>query len=103
MITQSLIDALVTKNDISGDLHIHTSLSVNSSGSVINYAKAAKELGYKYLAFTDNGKRSDSSGIDSSDLERQFGEIDQLKDFGIRLLRDLEYDKNRMKISFKGK
>ena len=62
---------MLSKEDIKGDAHIHTSCSENSSGSVINYYKAAQELGYKYLVFTDFEPELDL-------LQKQMQDIDQL-------------------------
>lgn len=77
---------LLSKEDIKGDAHIHTSCSENSSGSVINYYKAAQELGYKYLVFTDFEPELDL-------LQKQMQDIDQLnKEDGVKLLKGIEVD-----------
>lgn len=77
---------ILSRKDIKGDAHIHTSCSENSSGSVINYFKAAQELGYKYLVFTDFEPELDL-------LQKQMQEIDQLnKENSVKLLKGIEVD-----------
>ena len=47
------LPALVTREDIRGDLHSHTTLS-DGKNSLEEMAEAARELGYSYFAVTDH-------------------------------------------------
>jgi len=67
---------VLEREDVKGDTHIHTSGSKDATGSVINYAKAAMEMGYKYLVITDHGKGLPIAQISDTMLEKQFEEID---------------------------
>jgi DNA polymerase (family 10) len=51
------VDALVTRKDIRGDLHVHTTAS-DGVCSIEEIAQAAKKLGYRYLAICDHSKSS---------------------------------------------
>src|SRR4029077_10224865 len=46
---------LITRKDIRGDLHTHTTES-DGTASIEEMAAAAKTLGYEYLAITDHSK-----------------------------------------------
>ena len=77
---------LLTRDDIRGDLHVHTTWS-DGKASVLEMATAARELGYEYLAICDHTPNAD-------DLRRQAEEIaavnEQLSPF--RVLRGTEID-----------
>jgi DNA polymerase (family X) len=86
--------ALLTRDDIRGDLHVHTTWS-DGKASVLEMATAARELGYEYLAICDHTPNVRVvPGLDADDLRRQAEEIaavnDQLAPF--RVLRGTEVD-----------
>jgi len=85
---------LVQQKDIRGDLHAHTK-ATDGQASLDEMAKAAKKLGYEYLAITDHSKKvTMAKGLDESRLAAQIEEIDQLnekfEDF--RVLKGIEVD-----------
>lgn len=49
------LPVLITRKDIKGDLHTHTTES-DGVASIEEMAEAAKKLGYEYLAITDHSK-----------------------------------------------
>jgi len=85
---------LLTRDDIRGDLHVHTTWS-DGKASVLEMATAARELGYEYLAICDHTPNVRVvPGLDADDLRRQAEEIaavnEQLSPF--RVLRGTEID-----------
>jgi DNA polymerase (family X) len=86
--------ALLTRDDIRGDLHVHTTWS-DGKASVLEMATAARELGYEYLAICDHTPNVRVvPGLDADDLRRQADEIaavnEELAPF--RVLRGSEVD-----------
>jgi DNA polymerase (family 10) len=78
---------LVTLQDIRGDLHAHTEYS-DGALSVLEMAKAAREMGYSYLAITDHSPSlTVAQGLNRRRLKKQQAEIDaarkELKGFSI--------------------
>jgi DNA polymerase (family 10) len=85
---------LVELDDIRGDLQSHTTAS-DGKDTLQNMAKAAKELGYQYLAVTDHSKRvSVANGLDEKRLKQLISRIDKLngKLKGFRVLKSVEVD-----------
>ncbi len=85
---------LVDINDIRGDLQAHTN-ATDGNNSLEEMAKAAKKLGYEYLAVTDHSKKvSVAGGLDEKELAGQIEEINKLnqgiKNF--RILKSVEVD-----------
>jgi DNA polymerase (family 10) len=85
---------LLTRADIRGDLHVHTTWS-DGKASVLEMATAARDLGYEYLAICDHTPNVRVvPGLDADDLRRQAEEIaavnDELGPF--RVLRGSEVD-----------
>ena len=85
---------LLTRDDIRGDLHVHTTWS-DGKASVLEMATAARDLGYEYLAICDHTPNVRVvPGLDADDLRRQAEEIaavnEQLSPF--RVLRGTEVD-----------
>jgi DNA polymerase (family 10) len=85
---------LLTRADIRGDLHVHTTWS-DGKASVLEMATAARDLGYEYLAICDHTPNVRVvPGLDADDLRRQAEEIaavnDELRPF--RVLRGSEVD-----------
>ena len=70
--------ALVTADDIRGDLHMHTTAS-DGKNSIEEMAAAARAIGLSYIAITDHSKRvSMANGLDSDRLLAQWAEIDAI-------------------------
>ncbi len=85
---------LINREDMRGDLHMHTTYS-DGQNSIEEMAEAAKKLGYKYVAITDHSKHlSIVHGMDEKKLRLQLDEIDRinekLKD--ITILKSIEVD-----------
>src|SRR5436309_4499536 len=85
---------LLTRDDIRGDLHVHSTWS-DGKASVLEMATAARDLGYEYLAICDHTPNVRVvPGLDADDLRRQAEEIaavnEQLSPF--RVLRGTEVD-----------
>lgn len=69
---------LIRKEDIQGDLHIHTTYS-DGQNSITQMAEAARELGLKYIAITDLfGESGTANSVDEKSLRAQMNEIDEL-------------------------
>lgn len=85
---------LVKPSDIQGDLHMHTTWS-DGANSIIDMAKEAKTLGYKYIAITDHSKTTAiANGLDESRLKKQFQDIKKARSKvrGIKILWGTEVD-----------
>jgi len=85
---------LLTRDDIRGDLHMHSTWS-DGKATVLEMATAARELGYEYVAICDHTPNVRVvPGLDADDLRRQAEEIaavnEQLAPF--RVLRGTEVD-----------
>jgi DNA polymerase (family X) len=85
---------LLTRGDIRGDLHVHTTWS-DGKASVLEMATAARGLGYEYLAICDHTPNVRVvPGLEADDLRRQGEEIaavnEELAPF--RVLRGTEVD-----------
>ncbi len=91
---ENAIPKLVELPDIKGDIHLHTDWS-DGHDSIEDMAKAAKAMGYQYLAITDHSAgRGIAHGLTEERLRQQIGEIKQLNQQldGIRLLTGIEVD-----------
>ncbi|MBW2438288.1 MAG: DNA polymerase/3'-5' exonuclease PolX, partial [Deltaproteobacteria bacterium] len=89
---QNRLPQLVARKDIKGDLHVHTAAS-DGRNSLEEMARAAKQLGLKYIAVTEHsGRLKVAGGLDARRLRQQIDEIEQLNDKlkGIRILKGLE-------------
>jgi DNA polymerase (family X) len=85
---------LLTRDDIRGDLHVHSTWS-DGKDSILEMATAARELGYEYLAICDHTPNVRVvPGLDADALRRQAEEIagvnERLAPF--RVLRGTEVD-----------
>jgi DNA polymerase (family 10) len=85
---------LLTRDDIRGDLHMHSTWS-DGKATVLEMATAARELGYEYVAICDHTPNVRVvPGLDADDLRRQGEEIaavnEELAPF--RVLRGTEVD-----------
>lgn len=76
------LPVLVEKREILGDLHVHSDYSDGSS-SIMELAKKARELGYKYIAITDHS-RSVKYGHGLS-IERLLNQIEEISKANQRL------------------
>jgi DNA polymerase (family X) len=85
---------LVCREDIRGDLHVHTD-ATDGQDRLEDMVAAARELGYAYLAITDHSKKvTMAKGLDAERLEAQIHRIDRLNDQleGFRVLKGIEVD-----------
>src|SRR3989440_2521423 len=85
---------LLTRDDIRGDLHVHSTWS-DGKASVLEMATAARDLGCEYLAICDHTPNVRVvPGLDADDLRQQAEEIaavnEELAPF--RVLRGTEVD-----------
>ncbi len=90
----SKLPKLVKLEDIRGDLHTHSSWT-DGHASIKTMVKAAKELGYEYIAVTDHSRHlSVANGLDEKRLREQMELIDKLNEEidGITILKGLECD-----------
>ena len=85
---------LIRQADIRGDLHMHTTYS-DGKHTILDMAKAAKEMGYEYIAITDHSKRlTVAKGLDETKVLQEFEEIDKINQQidGITILKGMEVD-----------
>jgi len=85
---------LVTRSDIKGELHCHTTAS-DGVNSIVEMAEEAKRLGYAYIVITDHSKSQPiANGLSAERLVRHIAEIrkaaNQVK--GIAILAGSEVD-----------
>jgi DNA polymerase (family 10) len=66
---------LVQRDDIKGDLHLHT-IASDGQASLEQMLAAAQACGYQYIAVTDHSKRR--GGLDEQGLKAQIKKIDKL-------------------------
>ncbi len=85
---------LVTLPEIRGDLHCHTKWS-DGQNTILEMARAAKGLGYSYIAITDHSRRlAMIKGLDEKKLELQAIEIEEARKRipDIHILHGIEVD-----------
>jgi len=83
---------LIAVEDINGDLHTHTNYTDGQS-SIDQMARAAKKLGYSYIAITDHTQRTAvAGGLKPHDLKRQLSDINKISIKGIAILKGSEID-----------
>ena len=88
------LPALVTRDQIRGDLHMHTSYS-DGRDSLAEMLHAAAALAYQYIAITDHSERAGASRtVTREALARQREEIDRLRNRfpGLTILHGIEVD-----------
>ena len=91
---QGKVPKLVELSDIKGDIHVHTDWS-DGRDSIEDMAKAAKSLGYQYLAITDHSAgRGIAHGLSEERLKKQMEEVKRLNEQlkGIRIFTGTEVD-----------
>jgi DNA polymerase (family 10) len=85
---------LITLENIKGDLHMHSRYS-DGEDTILDMAKAAKELGLKYIAITDHSKHlAIVHGVDEKRLRKELEEIDRINEEldDIVILKSIEVD-----------
>jgi DNA polymerase (family 10) len=85
---------LLTRGDIRGDLHMHSTWS-DGKASILEMAVAARDLGYEYVAICDHTPNVRVvPGLDADDLRRQGEEIAAVNEelAPLRVLRGTEVD-----------
>jgi DNA polymerase (family 10) len=85
---------LITRVDIRGDLHSHTS-ATDGRNSLGEMAEAARVRGYEYLAITDHSRHvTVAHGLNSKQLLEEIRQIDRLnaKLDGLEILKSCEVD-----------
>ncbi|MFP4332211.1 MAG: DNA polymerase/3'-5' exonuclease PolX [Campylobacterales bacterium] len=85
---------LVKRDDIKGDLHIHTKYS-DGNYTIEEMANRAIKLGYRYIAITDHSKKvAVANGMDEEELKKHIERINEadkkIKD--IKILSGVEVD-----------
>src|SRR5467141_3020472 len=87
------LPALVTLEDIRGDLQMHTDAS-DGKATLGEMVEAAQSLGYAYIAITDHSPRMSMAGQSPAELRAQWKQIDRLNTRlrGIRVLKSVEMD-----------
>lgn len=84
---------LVELSEVRGELHSHTTLSDGKNG-LAEMAKAARSLGYSYLAITDHSaSHGFGNGVDEKSLRRRISEVKRYNSKaprGFRLLSGTE-------------
>jgi DNA polymerase (family X) len=88
------LPALVTREDIRGDLHMHTTYS-DGRDSLREMVAACCTLGYEYIAITDHSEHAAAPHtLNAESLKQQHDEIDRLRDQfpQIAILHGIEAD-----------
>ncbi len=84
---------LIKREDIKGDLHIHSNYT-DGKASIEDMALKAFKKGYEYIAITDHSKHlSVANGLDEKRILKEWEEIDKLNEkLNIRILKGIECD-----------
>jgi DNA polymerase (family 10) len=85
---------IIELQDIKGDLHVHSSWS-DGRGSIVELARAARALGYEYLAVSDHSPSVGiASGLSAEDLDRKIEAVAAINEGleGFRVLVGTEVD-----------
>jgi DNA polymerase (family 10) len=93
-LADAALPRFVTRSDIRGDLHLHTTYS-DGRDAVETVVRTGEALGYEYIAITDHSPASAASRVHSvATLLRQMEEIDEIQPRypGIRILKGIETD-----------
>ncbi len=70
---------LVSLEDIRGDTHVHSEYS-DGTQSVLEMARAAREMGYSYMAVTDHSQSLGvAGGLSVKDLKKQHADIEKAR------------------------
>jgi DNA polymerase (family 10) len=77
---KNVLPELVTRSDLQGDLHMHTT-ETDGLATLEEMAAAAQERGLKYIAITDHSRRvTMAHGLDPRRLLEQWALIDKLNE-----------------------
>ena len=86
---------LIEKNDLRGDLHMHTTAS-DGHNSILEMAEAALAVGYKYIAITDHSKiLAMTGGLDEKRALEHINnihQVDRRMEGRIRVFTGIEVD-----------
>ena len=85
---------LIELGEIRGDLHAHTR-ATDGKNSIEEMARAARKLGYAYIAITDHSKAVKvAGGLDEQALAKHLKKIEKVNEklSGIRVLKGVEVD-----------
>nr|HPQ81099.1 PHP domain-containing protein [bacterium] len=85
---------LLEPGDIRGVIHAHSDYT-DGRATIAQMAKAAKELGYSWIAITDHSQAvTVAGGMKPGDVEHQWEEIDEINEglSGFRILKGIEVD-----------
>lgn len=86
---------LITRDDIQGDLHMHT-VATDGKATIEQMAAAAQQRGLKYIAITDHSKRvSMANGLSADRLLQQWKTIDEInaaREDDFLILKGIECD-----------
>jgi len=83
---------LIEQTDLRGDLQMHTTES-DGRHSIEEMARAARKMGYEYIAITDHSKAvTVANGMDEARTLGHMREIRAVKVNGIRILAGIEVD-----------
>ena len=91
---QHRLPALITQQDLKGDVHMHT-VETDGRGTIEEMAEAARQFGYGYMAITDHSKNlAMANGLDD---ERAVAHIRRIREAGekmpgIRIFAGIEVD-----------
>lgn len=91
---QKTVPRLVGREDIRGDLHMHTTYS-DGRDALRRMVHAAQTLGHEYIAITDHSEHASASRtVTTEALKRQGHEIDELRATtpGLTIFHGLEVD-----------
>lgn len=70
----------VRREDLRGDLHVHTSLSGDGKSPLKDVVAAAVEHGYDYIAITDHAENLAMNGVSRDQLREQLDEIEKFRE-----------------------
>lgn len=85
---------LITRDQLRGDLHVHTKAS-DGRNSIAEMVDAARKAGLEYIAITEHSRHlTVAHGLDPVRLRKQMAEIDRINDGlkGFRVLKGIEVD-----------
>lgn len=90
---KNALPALITMEDIKGDLHTHTNYS-DGKATLEEMIKGAEQKGWEYVAITDHyGKNKIYNPLDEEKLQKQKKELGKLvEEVEINVLHGLEID-----------
>jgi DNA polymerase (family 10) len=88
------LPALITHQDIQGDVHMHT-VETDGRNTIQEMAEAARDRGYRYMAITDHSKNlAFANGLDDKRAVEHIARIRSANDSieGIRIFAGIEVD-----------